>query len=120
MGGAQSQGRHGGIDHVRTGFDALEEAHGGQAGGVVGVELDGDLHRFLDGFHQVVGAVGGQQRGHILDADGVRADGLDLFGVVHVILVGEGVAGGVGDGDLGVAALFFRRFHSGFQVPDVV
>lgn len=36
MGGSQGQRRHGGVYHVHASLDALHDAHGSQAGGIVG------------------------------------------------------------------------------------
>ena len=86
----------------------------------MGVDVDRDLDRFLDRLNQLVGVVRGQEGRHILEADRLGANRLDLFGVVDIVLGGEGLAEGEGDRDLGVAAFLVGRFDGGLEVADVV
>ena len=79
--GAQAQGAHGGIDDVGTCLDALQDGHGSQTCGVVAVDVNRDADGLLQLLHQIVAGIGGQQTGHILDADGVCAHLLQGLGV---------------------------------------
>ena len=120
MAGAEGQGAHGGVDDVGAGFDPLEDGHRRQAGGVVAV----DVHRDLDGGfqlpHQLVAGVGGQQAGHILDADGVGTHLLKGLGVGGEGLVGVHRAEGVADAALDMGPLLVGRLDGGLQVAGVV
>ena len=86
MAGAQREGGDGRVDNLRPGLNAGEVRHAGQAGGVVAVELDGQVHPRLDGLDELGAVHGVQQARHVLDGDGVRPHLLHLLG--HV---GEGV-----------------------------
>ena len=60
-------GGDGGVQHIGTGFHALQAGHEGQAGGAVGVDDQGQLgHGVLDGGHQIIGLLGAHDTGHIL------------------------------------------------------
>ena len=63
------------------------------AGGVVGVQVDGQAHLLLQGGHQLLGGVGLQQAGHVLDGQHVGAPLLQLLGEVDIVFQGVLVLG---------------------------
>ena len=84
------------------------------------VKLDGKICRGLEGADQLLGFVGNEEAGHILDADGVGAHVLDIFCDVHPVLFVIGGADGIGKSDLGVAALFLAGLDRSLKVAQVV
>src|SRR5689334_12071585 len=48
------------------------------------MQMDRDLHRRLQSAYEMIGIEGGQQAGHVLDAERVSADILQLFGEIDV------------------------------------
>ena len=86
----------------------------------------GSLHRLFQRRHQGVGVVRGHDAGHVLDADGVRAQGLQLAGLVQVVFqvvhlaaharLGQGVA----DRALEVLLVLPDHLHHGQEVAEVV
>ncbi len=74
----------------------------------------------LDRLDQIVGLLGLDQRGHVLDADGVGAHVLQLLGQFGVLFVGVQRADGVADAALGVLAGLFHGVHGPLQVAGVV
>ncbi len=124
--GAQGPGRQAGIDDIGAGFDGFQHAHRAHAGGVVGVELHRDLERFFERLDQVVGIGRRNEPGHILDAEGIGAHSLELFGFFDVIVeVVDRAAHGpfgqrVADGQLGVLALGLDGLQNGLEVALVV
>ena len=120
MGSAQSQRRHSGIDAVHTSFDTLHQAHGSQAGSIMGMQLNRQIHRFFQRFDQIIRLIGREKSRHILDADRISACIGDLLGVLHVIFVGEHRAGRIGNSDLCVSAFLFGGLNGNLQIFDVV
>ena len=84
------------------------------------MELNGDFNRSLEVLDKALRLVRSEQRRHILDAERIRARALNLLRVVHVVLVSEDLARGVGNRNLRVSLLLFRRLDSGFEVSDIV
>ena len=134
MGGAQSQGRHNRVDDVCASLDALQQAHGGQAGGVEvwgGATFDSCL-RFLDEdpwerlrtLRKMMPNTKLQMlfRGqNMLGYRHYADDVLEYFvQKSHVVLQGEHLAGGVGDSYLGVSALLLGGGDGSLQIADVV
>ncbi len=76
--------------------------------------------RGLKGADQLLGLVGNKQAGHILDADGVGAHVLDIFCNVHPVLLVISGTDGIGQSDLGVAALFLAGLDGSLKVAKVV
>ena len=59
----------------------------------MGVQVDGQAHLLLQGGHQLLGGVGLQQAGHVLDGQHVGAPLLQLLGKIHVVFQGVLVSG---------------------------
>jgi len=118
--GAQAQGAHGGIDDVGTCLDALQDGHGSQTCGVVAVDVNRDADGLLQLLHQIVAGIGGQQTGHILDADGVCAHLLQSLGVGCKVLVVVHGAEGVADAALHMSAFLVGCLDGGLQVARIV
>ena len=120
MRSTQSQRTHGGINDVGASLDALQDGHGSQTGGVVAVDVYGDLDGILQFRDQVIAGVGLQQASHILDADGVSAhllQGLGILGKVLIVMYG---AQGVADAGLNVSAFLVGGLDGSLQVARVV
>jgi hypothetical protein len=52
----------------------------------VAVQVNRALDRRLEGLDQLIGIVGGDQAGHVLDADAVGPHGLQLLGLVDIVV----------------------------------
>ena len=120
MAGAQAQGAHGGIDDVGTCLDALQDGHGSQTCGVVAVDVNRDADGLLQLLHQIVAGIGGQQTGHILDADGVCAHLLQGLGVGCKVLVVVHRAQGIADAALHMSAFLVGCLDGSLQVAGIV
>ena len=80
-------------------------------------------HGVLDALDEVLGLVGAHGAGHVLEADGIKAHGLQLFAHFHVLFYGVDRALGVGDtaGGHGVGrGVLLGGFQSGLDVAEVV
>ncbi len=86
LGGPQGEGGQAGVQHVHARLDGLQVAHGARAGGVVGVELHRDLDGLLDGLDDLVGVVGRDHAGHVLEDEGVGPHLFGLLGEVDVVV----------------------------------
>jgi hypothetical protein len=75
-----------GVDDVHPRLDGLEVAQRGHARGEVAVQVNGQLDRRLDRLDHGIGVVGGDQTGHVLDADGVGTHGLQVLGLGHIVV----------------------------------
>ena len=86
LAGAGAHGLDGQVHDIHASLGSLQ--HGGDAstGGVVGVQVNGDVELGLEGFHQLLGRIGFQQAGHVLDGQDVDAHGLQLFGLFHIVV----------------------------------
>ena len=124
--GSVGIGGHAGVDDVHPRLDGLEVAHGRHAGSKVAVQVDGYLDRRLEGLDQVVGIVGGDQTGHVLDADRVGAHGLEVLGFFDVVIDGVHIAAharfghGVAHATLEVLAALLDYFDRRFEIAVVV
>ncbi|VTR68666.1 hypothetical protein DESC_720044 [Desulfosarcina cetonica] len=126
VGGAIGVGGHARIDDVHAGLDGLEMTHGAHAGSKVAVQVNGCLDRGLEGLDQIIGVVGGDQAGHVLDADAVGAHGLQFLGLIDIIVqivhfaaqarFGHGVA----DAALKVLAVRLDLGNDGLEIAVVV
>ena len=103
--------------------------HGGgvEAGGVVGVEMDGDADFLLEGGDQLVGGVRFAQAGHVLDGEDVGAHALEFLGLGDVvfqrILVALRVDDVAGVADRRLAerlAVFAHGLHGHLHVGQIV
>ena len=86
----------------------------------MGMQLDRDFDHGFDILDQLCGVIGGQQGRHIFDTDGICTGILAAFCVIHVVFVGEYVAGGVGNRDLSMSAFLLGRGDSGLEVADII
>ena len=120
MGGAQRQRAHGGVHDIGARLDALEDGHGGQTRGVMAVHVHGDADGLLQLLHQLIGGVGLEQAGHVLDADGVDAHLLQRLGILAEILVVMHRAEGVADAALHMGLFLDGRLDGSLQVAGVV
>ena len=120
MGSAQSQRAHGGIHNVSTGFDALQDGHGGQTGGVMAVDVNRDADGLLQLAHQLGAGVGLEQARHILDADRVCAHLFQGLGILGKILVVMHRAQGVADAGLNMCLFLVGCLDGSLQVAGVV
>ena len=120
MGGAQRQRAHRGVDDVGARLDPLEDRHRGETRGVVAVDIHRDAQGLLELLDQVIAGIGGQQTGHILDADRVGAHLLEGLGVGGEILVVVHRGQGVADAALYMRALLVGRLDRGLQVARIV
>ena len=84
------------------------------------MQVDGHIHGVLDGGHQIIGLLRTHDTGHVLDADGGSAHGLQLLDDLHILLQGVDGGGGVGDGAGGDGAGLDGGFHGHLQVLGVV
>ena len=96
------------------------------AGGVVGVQVDGQAHLVLEGRDQLLGRIGLEQAGHVLDAQQMGAPLLQLLGHVHIVFEGifiplgvQNVAG-VADGGLAELALLEDLVHGHLHAGEPV
>jgi hypothetical protein len=86
LGGEPAQGVQGAIDGVAAGLDGGQDRGGGDAAGVMGVEMDRQADFLLERQHQLPGGAGLTDAGHVLDAQDVGAGLFELFGEIHVVL----------------------------------
>ena len=107
LAGAACHGLDGQVGDVHAGLGSLQHGGNAGAGGVVGVQVDGDVQLGLEGFHQLLGGIGLQQAGHVLDGQDVNAQGLQFLGLLDVVV--QGVLNLVGVQD--VAGVAQGAFH---------
>ena len=71
----------------KTTMPKLKDIGGGHlvACGVVGMQMDGQPHLLLQGGHQLLGGIGLQQAGHILDGQHVCAPLFQLLGEIYIV-----------------------------------
>ena len=120
LAGAVGHRRQGGVHDVYPGIGRHQQRHVAGAGGVVGVQVDGDADGLLQSLHQGIGVHRQQEVGHVLDADHVRAHLLQLLGQLHEVgLVVDG-GHGIAEGSLHLSAVFLGRLDGLFQIADVV
>ena len=116
----------GGVDHVHAGLGRHEIGRDLVVGGVVRVQVDGDADLLLEGAHELLGGVGLEQAGHVLDGQHVGAAALELLGEVDVVLERVAVArrvedvAGVAHGALEELALTQDLVHGGLHVRQPV
>ncbi len=128
--GLRGRSGHGGESHVGDIDSGIGSGHDGggiKAGGIVGMEVDGQLDLLLEGGDELADGSGMSEASHVLDTEDVRAHFLKLLGLFDVIL--ERVFGAVGVGDVtGVAdggfanglAVVAGGFHGDLHVGKVV
>ena len=93
----------------------------------MGVELEGQVYLGLDGGHEFIGVVGGEQATHVLDADTVRAHVSEatrlaqkVVEIVDVAAHPAALADGVADGELKMLSRVLDSGGRAFQVGFVV
>ena len=126
LAGHAGHGGDGAVHHVHTGLGSQQAGGHLVAGGVVGVELDGDADLLLQRGDQLLGGVGLQNTGHILDGQHMSAAMLQLLGHLHIVVqrvfVSLGIqnVAGVADGSLTDLALIEHLVHGDFHAGDPV
>ena len=116
----------GAVDGVDAGVDGGEVGRELPAGGVVGVQVNGQLELAAQRGHEGAGGRGAQQAGHVLDGQHVYAGVDQLLGEAQV--VGEGVellarvaqVARVAQGSLGECGCLERCLDRGAHAFDVV
>ena len=81
---------------------------------------DGNLDLFLERGHEVIGLLRAHNAGHILDADGLNAQRLDLLGQLHIAFQVMNGADGVADAAGGMRATLQGLIHGHFNIADIV
>ena len=128
-GGLAGQGGHGGdggVHNVHTGFGGHQQGGDLVGGGVVGVQVDRQADLLLPGGDQLLGRIGLEQTGHILDSQQVSAALLQLLCYVDIILERVTVMGGiqnvagVAHGGLAQLALLQHLVHGDLHAGDPV
>ena len=126
LAGKTRQRGAGGIHHIHTGLGGHQQGRHLIAGGVVGMQVDGDADLLLQGGHQLLGGVGLQQAGHILNGQHMGATVLQLLGKVHIvfqsvlILAGIQNVAGVAHGGLQQLILVQHLVHGHLHAGDPV
>ena len=82
--------------------------------------MDRQVDNFLDGLDQVVGDVGAEQRGHVLDAQAVGTHGGKLLGQLHIALNGMHRRHGKAQGGLSVLASLLDGLQRHHEVARVI
>ena len=124
--GAARERVHRRVDGVRARLGRGDDRGAGDPGGVVGVEVHRDVDLLLQRLDEGPRRRGAQQPRHVLEAEHVRARGLQL--PAHRDVVGEVVLGpvgvedvaGVADRALADAAALGHRVHGDAHVLDPV
>ena len=120
MGRAHRKRRHGCVDDVAAGLDALEQRHRGKPGSIMRMQVDRDLYRLFQRRSQLIGNRRRNQRRHVLDTDRIRARVLKLFGILDEIFDIVHRRQRVGNRCLHVRARLFCRLDRRLQIADVV
>ena len=118
--GAHRHRRDRGVDDLGAGFGGLDQRRDRHAGGGVRVDVDRQVGDLLDRLDQVVGDVGAEQRGHVLDAQAVGAHFGEFLGQLDVALDGVHRRDGVADRGLGVLAGLLDGLQRHQEVTRVV
>src|SRR5262249_14341613 len=94
----------------------------GDAGGGMNVDVNKRVlaARFLDALHDVVSGLRFEERGHVLDADGIAAEILESFGHLDKLLDRVQRRNGVTKGALRVLAGAPNSLQGAAQITDVV
>lgn len=108
------------VDDVDARLNRLEIGHAADAGGLVGVQMDGHFDDLLDALDELIRDVRNQDACHILDADDVRAHVLELFGELDEVLGRVNGAGRIADCCLADAIVHFAALHRLAHVARVV
>ena len=120
MAGAFAERRVAGIQHRGARLHCLEETHGRQTRGGVAVQVDRQTDCGAQRLDQVRGSVRREQAGHVLDADGIAAHGLQFAGQFDELGNAVYRAGGVADAAFGMLAGLFYRLDGDAHVAQVV
>ena len=120
LSGTVGQRRQSGVDDVDAGHGSHQIDHVAGTGGVVGVQVNGNIHGFLQALDQRVSVLGQQQVGHILNADDACAHLLQLLGHVHIVILVVNGGDGVGHSGLNGTAILDGGLDGLLQVAGIV
>ena len=90
------------------------------------MQVNRNLDRRLKGFDHLIGIVGGDQTGHVLDADRIGPHRLKRLGPIDIVLQVVNLAAqarlghGVADAALEVLAVLLDHRHHGLKIAVVV
>ena len=84
------------------------------------MQLNGNVHCLFQRLNQIIGAVRGQQTGHILNADRVCTCVLQLLRVMTVVFRVKHRTGGVRNCSLYMTAVFLGCVNGSLQITHVV
>ena len=108
MAGSQGQGGHIAIHQVR------------HAPGGMGMEVDGQRHLLTDGGDHIRHLFRGHHAGHIFHMDGTDAQGLEIFGHLHIFFYRMDRRNGVADVAFCLFPVLQHGFDGRFRIPDIV
>ena len=129
LAGHAGHGADGQVHHVHAGLRRQQAGGHLVAGGVVGMELDGDADLLLQCGDQLLCGVGLQDAGHILDGQHMGTPVLQFLRQLHIVVqrifipLGVQDVAGIADGGLAnfilVQHLVHGDFHAGEPVQGV-
>ena len=117
---AERQRRMGRVGDGGAGFGGLEDVGGSHAADVVAMDVQRQTDFGIEGLHHALGAVRREHARHVLDADGVGTEVLELLAVVEEAVQRVHRRHRVGDGAFEVTAAFLDGFGVVDDVADVV
>ena len=120
LGVAEGQRGGCGVDDGHARLGRLEVVGRGHAADVVAVQMHGQADLGVEGLHDALGTVRRHKAGHVLHADGVGAELLELLRIFKVAVKRMHRGDGVGDGALEVAAAFVDGLSGIHHVADIV
>ena len=97
LAGQTGERRNRAVDDIHTGFRRQKVGRNLVVGGVMAVQMHRNADLLLERIDQLLGRIGLEQARHILDAKGVRAAPLELFGKIDIVLKRVFVSGFVED-----------------------
>ncbi len=120
LGSTPAERAHGRIQNIDSRLNGGLVAERRHSAGAVAVQVDGELDGFLEGSDQVVSRLGGNQAGHVLDADGIAAGLLQLDSHLDEVLNAVHRADRVTDCALDMGTPLLDGVNGGGHVADVI
>ena len=117
---AERQRRMSRVGDGGSGFGGFEDVGGRHAADVMAVDVQRQTDFGVERLHHALGAVGREHARHVLDADGVGTEVLELLAVVEEAVQRVHRRHRVGDGAFEVTAAFLDGFGVVDDVADVV